>query len=271
LAFAGEFHAHDVGQTHHRSAAEHHGFGFQAAHAHRNHAQRINVRGVRIGADAGVGEGDAVFHLDNGRHFFQVDLVHDAVARRNHVHIFKGGFGPVDKVETVFVAAVFNIAVFLEGIGVEAAAFYCQRVVDNELGLHHGVYFRRVAAFVGNRIAQAGQIHQRGLAENIVAHHARGKPRKVDFLLALNQLREPRIERGLVDIVGTVDQVFRQNAAGVGQGVVAAGGDGLAGGAGVVVFEVGAGQGFEVLGVGAHGGFRFVFFLWAGFRRPVGV
>ena len=271
MAFAGELHAHNVGQAHHGSAAEHHGFGFQAAHAHGNHAQRINVWGVRIGAHAGVGEGDVIFYLNHGRHFFQVDLVHDAVACRNHVHIFKCGFGPVDKVETVFVTTVFNIAVFLEGIGVEAAAFYGQRVVDNQLGLHHGVYFGRIAAFVGNRIAQAGQIHQRGLAENIVTHYARGKPRKVDFLLALNQLREPGIERGLVDIVGAVYQVFRQNAAGVGQGVVAAGGDGLAGGAGIVVFEIGAGQGFEILGVGAHGGFRFVFFLWAGFRRPVGV
>ena len=172
--------------------------------------------------DAGVGERHTVFDLDDGRHFFQVDLVHNAVARRNHVHIFKGGFCPVDKVETVFVTPVFDFAVFAEGIGVVAAAFNGQRVVDDELGLHHRIHFGRIAAFFSNRIAQACQIHQRCLTQNIVTHHARRIPREVDFLFSLNQLTQPALQRRQVDFVCAVDQVLSQDTACIRQLVVRA-------------------------------------------------
>ena len=60
--------------------------------------------------------------MHDWRHFFQIDLVHDAVAGRNHIDIIEGSFCPLDKVKTVFVAAIFNIAVFLECIGVSTTA-----------------------------------------------------------------------------------------------------------------------------------------------------
>jgi hypothetical protein len=46
----------------------------------------------------------------------------------------------------------------------------------------------RVAALVGDGVAQAGQVHQRGLAEDVVAHHAGREPREVEVALALDQL-----------------------------------------------------------------------------------
>jgi len=131
----------------------------------------------------------------------------------NHVHIFKSGFRPVDKVETVFVAPVFDFAVFAERIGVVAAAFHRQRVVDDKLRLHHRIHFGRIAALLRNRIAQARQIHQRGLPQNIMAHHPRRIPRKIDFLLAFYQLAQPALQRRQIDFVRAVDQVLRQNAA----------------------------------------------------------
>jgi hypothetical protein len=120
--------------------------GFQAADADGDHAQRIDVRGVAVGADAGVGEGHAVAHLDHRRHFLQVDLVHDAVARRDHVDVLERLLGPVDEVEAVFVATVFDGAVLLERLRVEATALHRQRVVDDQLHRHHRVDLRRVAA-----------------------------------------------------------------------------------------------------------------------------
>src|SRR5690606_9201223 len=75
-----EFHADDVGQAHPGSAAQHHAFGLQTTNTDRDHAQRIDVRRVGVGAHASVRVGQAVVAVDDGRHFFQVDLVHDAVA-----------------------------------------------------------------------------------------------------------------------------------------------------------------------------------------------
>ncbi len=79
---------------------------------------------------------------------------------------------PVDEVKAVGVAAVFDCAVLLERLGVKAGALHGQRVVHDQLHGHHRVHLGRVAALVGNRIAQAGQIDQRRLAQDVVAHHA---------------------------------------------------------------------------------------------------
>ena len=239
LTFASELHANNVRQTHHGRAAEHDGFGFQTTHANRNHAQGIHMRRVAVGADAGVGEGNAVAVLNHRRHFFEVDLVHDAVARRNHVDVFKRGRAPVDEVETVFVAAIFDVTVFLEGVGVIAAAFHRQRVVDDQLRLHHRIDFGRIAALIGNRIAQTGQIHQGGLAENVVAHHAGREPREINFALALDQLVQPFVQGGGIGavVIGLAYQLLGQHAAGVGQTVVGAGFDGVNGGLCVVKID----------------------------------
>ncbi|MCY1543010.1 hypothetical protein D9M68_787970 [compost metagenome] len=90
--------------------------------------------------------------------------------------------------ETVFVAAVFDGAVLGEGIGIEAAALHRQRVIDDQLHRHYRVDLGGVAALVGNGVAQAGQVHQRGLAQDVMAHHARGEPREIEVALAPDQL-----------------------------------------------------------------------------------
>ena len=169
------------GRAHPRRAAQHHALRFQATDADGDHAQRIDVRGVAVGADAGVGEGHAVTHLDHRRHFLQVDLVHDAVARRDHIHVLERLLGPVDEVETVFVATIFDGAVLGERVRIEATAFHGQRVVDDQLRRHHRIDLRRVAALLGDGVAQAGKVDQRGLAENVVAHHAGREPREIEI------------------------------------------------------------------------------------------
>ena len=86
------------------------------------------------------------FDLDDGRHFFQVDLVHNAVARRNHVHIFKGGFVQLIKWKRSSLRRS-SISRFCGRHRVVAAAFNGQRVIDDKLRLHHRIHFGRIAAF----------------------------------------------------------------------------------------------------------------------------
>ena len=246
LQLAGQFDADAFRQTHPRRAAEHHAFGFQATDADGDHAQRIDMRGVAVGADAGVGERHAVTHLDHRRHFLQVDLVHDAVARRDHVDVLERLFGPVDEVETVFVATVFDGAVLLERLRIEATALDGQGVVDDQLRRHHRVHLRRVAALQGDGVTQAGEVDQGGLAENVVAHHAGREPREVEVAFALDELLQGFGERGRV---AATHQVFRQHAGGVRQSVVGAGLDGLDSRTDVEVIQMAAGQRFAEFSV----------------------
>ena len=217
--------------------------------------------GVTVGADAGVRERHAIAHLDHRGHFLQIDLVHDAVAGRYHVDVLESLFGPLDKVETVFIATVFDGTVFLERVRVETTGFDGQGVVDDQLGRHHRVDLGRVAALLGDGIAQAGEVYQCGLAENVMAHNTRREPWKVEVAFAFDQLAQGRVEGGRV---AATHQVFGEHAGGVRQGGVGAGGDCLDGRAGVEVVQAAAGERFAkfsvhrqdsvtVVAKGAHG------------------
>ena len=186
LTLAGQFNADDIGQAHHRRQAEHHGLGFQATDTDGDHAQRIDVRSVRVGANAGVWERNAATCLDHRTHFLQVDLVHDAVAGRDHVDVLERRLGPLDKVKAVLVAALLDGAVLLERIRIKAGEFHGQRMIDDQLGRHHRVDLGRIAPLLSDGITQTSQVDQSGLAENVVTHHPRRVPGKIQVLLALD-------------------------------------------------------------------------------------
>ena len=228
--------------------AEHHCLGFQAADADGDHAKRIDMRGVRVGADAGVGEGDATARLDHRAHFLQVDLVHDAVAGRDHVDVLERGLGPVDEVEAILVAPILDGAVLLEGVGIEARRLDGQGVIDDQLGRHHRVDLGRVTALLGDGIAQAGQVDQCGLAKNVVADHARRVPGKVQVALAVDQLLQ---RGGQVLRIAAAHQLLGEHARGVGQLAPGANLDRLDRLTSVEVIQCGAGQALAVLAI--HG------------------
>ena len=251
LRLARQLDGDDVRQAHPRGAAQHHVLGLEAADADGDDAERIDVRRVRVGADAGVGVGHALLDTDHRRHLLQVDLVHDPVARRDHVDVLERALRPVDEVEAVFVATVFDGAVLLEGVRIEATALDGERVVDDQLHRHHRVHLRRIAAEIGDGIAQAGEVDERRLAEDVVADHARREPREVEVALALDELAQVvRDTRRL----GAADDVLGVHARGVGQRGPGAGTDRIDGLAGVEIVEAGAGQRLAVGGV--HGGRR---------------
>ena len=193
--------------------------------------------GVAVGAHQGVGVGFAIDGVDHGAHPLQIDLVHDAVARGDHFDVLERALAPVDEVKAVLVAAVFDGAVSGEGLRVIAAAFHGQRVVDDQLHRHHRVHLRRVAAHVGDRVAQAGQVHQRGLAQDVMADHAHGKPREIQVATAFDQLAQVVVA---ACGIGTAHDVLGMHARGVRQRGPSAGLQGIDRGARVEVVERGA-------------------------------
>jgi len=106
--------------------------------------------------------------------------------------------------------------------------------VHDQLHRHHRIHLGRIAAAVGDRVAQAGQVHQRGLAEDVVAHHACGKPREIPLPLALDKLLQ---RLGEDRRVAAAHQVLGQHARGVGQRVVGTGLDRIHGGARIEVVQ----------------------------------
>jgi hypothetical protein len=221
---------------------------FQAAHTDSDHAQGIDVRGVAVGTHAGIREGYAVARLDHRRHFLQVDLVHDAVAWRDHVDVLERLLGPVDEVKTVFVATVFDGTVLLECLRIETTALDGQRVVDDQLNRHHRIDLGRVTTLIGDGITQASQIDQRGLTEDVVANHAGWEPGKVEVALALDQLAQGSLQSGRIT---ATHEVFRQYARGVRQLGVGTGRDGVHRLAGIEIVQRSARQRLTKLAV--HG------------------
>ena len=81
---------------------------------------------MAVGPYTGVWESDPIANLNHRRHLFEVDLMHDAVARWDDVHIVKGRLGPVNEMETVFIPSLFDCAVFFESIFFETGVFHRQ-------------------------------------------------------------------------------------------------------------------------------------------------
>ena len=113
------------------------------------------------------GKATLVANLNHRRHLFEVDLMHDAVARWDDVHIVKGRLGPVNEMETVFIPSLFDCAVFRKH-------FLRNRRIPppvsgrRSIGSGRPVHLGRVAALISNGISQTRQIYQRGLAQNVV-------------------------------------------------------------------------------------------------------
>ena len=62
--------------------------------------------------------------MDDRRHPLEVDLVHDPVARGDHINILEGCLSPIDEVKSIIIASVFNGAVLLEGVWLETRVFH---------------------------------------------------------------------------------------------------------------------------------------------------
>ena len=100
--------------------AEHRGLGLDAADAPAEHAEAVDHRGVRVGADAGVGVGRQLAvdlaGEDHAGQVLDVDLVHDAGARRDDLEVVERGLAPAQELVALAVALVLDLDVALERV-----------------------------------------------------------------------------------------------------------------------------------------------------------
>ncbi len=189
---AGEFHAHHIGGQKIHRLAQHGGFGLDAAHAPAHHANAVDHGGVAVGAHQGVG----VVHREcaglrrrvallalvhAARQVFEVDLVHDAKARRHHAKGVKGLHAPFHELVALAVALKFELHVQVERILLAV-------VIDHDGVVHHQVHGHQrldllgVLAQLGSHAAHGGQVGQQRHTGEVLQHHARNDKR--DLILA---------------------------------------------------------------------------------------
>ena len=165
--FAGEPEPDHLGNEHADRLAEHGRFGLDAADAPAEHAEAVLHGGVRVGADAGVRVGGAVVgHHDPGQ-VLDVDLVHDAGARRHDLELAERLLAPAQEREPLVVALELQVDVAVEGV--RAAEHVCHhRVVDDQFGRDQRVDLGRVAAQVAHSFAHGGQVDDGGDAGQVL-------------------------------------------------------------------------------------------------------
>ena len=189
LQLAGELEADHFGQHHRQRLAEHGGFRLDAADAPAEHRQAVHHRGVRVGADHGVGIGDvhggglAVdLHLvlaapDHARQIFEIDLMADAGAGRHDAEIVERALRPFQELVAFLVLPVFLFDVLLERL-VVAEERHRHRMVDDQIDRHLRIDLLRIAAELLHGVAHGGEIDHRRHAGEILHQHARRAERE---------------------------------------------------------------------------------------------
>ena len=129
---AGHAHADDRGRAELERLAEHDRLGLDAADAEAEHAEPVDHRRVRVGADERVGHGDAVADRHDAAEVLEVDLVHDAHARRHDAEGAERALGPAQQQVALAVALVLALDVVRVGLQ-RAGLVDLHRVVDHEV------------------------------------------------------------------------------------------------------------------------------------------
>ena len=192
---AGELEADDLRDEHRHGLTEHRGLGLDAADAPPEHTEAVHHRGVRVGADAGVGVGTQ--HTTHGAvvddlgEVLDVDLVDDAGPRRDDLEVVERGLAPAQELVALAIALVLDLDVALERVlGPEQVRD--DGVIDDELCGRQRVDLRRVAAEVGDGLAHRREVDDAGNTGEVLHHDARG--RELDLRVRLGR-GIPRPER----------------------------------------------------------------------------
>src|SRR5439155_6696263 len=108
-----ELHADDDRPRKVRRLAEHRGLGLDAADTPAEHAEAVDHRGMRVGAEEGVRPRHAVAYDDDLREPLEVHLVADARARRDDAEGLEGLARPAEERVALAVALVLALEVAL--------------------------------------------------------------------------------------------------------------------------------------------------------------
>ncbi len=169
----------------------------------QQHAEAVDHRGVRVGADAGVGgvRPEHAVHgavVDDLREVLDVDLVHDArPPRRDDLEVVERSLTPAQELVALAVALVLDLDVALDRVRA-AEQVGDDRVVDDHLGRRERVDLVRVAAEGRDGLAHGSEVDDAGNAGEVLHDHARG--RELDLGVGLGR-RVPRAERSICAFV----------------------------------------------------------------------
>ena len=204
----GQPEADHLRHEHRQRLAEHRRLGLDPADAPAEHAEAVDHRRVRVGADERVGEGDAVAHLDDAREVLEVDLVDDAGVRRHDAEVVERALAPAEKRVALVVPLELELDVaFDREPGRELV--HLHRVVDHELDRDQRVDRLRVAALVAHRVAHRREVDDARDAGEVLEQDARRSER--DLLRRLG-VGDPACNR-LGALLGALAQdVLEQDA-----------------------------------------------------------
>ncbi len=168
--------ADDLGHEHRDRLPEHRRLGLDAADAPAEHAEPVDHRRVRVGADERVGERLPVPCLDDAREELEVHLVADPGVRRHDLQRVERALAPAQEGVALAVALELELRVVPDR---EPACEVVDlhRVVDHELGRDERVDHARVAAERGHRVAHRGEVDDRGDAREVLQQDARRRER----------------------------------------------------------------------------------------------
>ena len=205
-----EFDADDLGEPHPDGPPEHHRFGLDPADAPAQNPQSVDHRRVAIGADERIGKSNPVLAHDDGRKFFEIDLMQDAVSRHHDVEVFHRLLRPGKEFKTLGVLAVFTRPVARQRIRLRSAHFDIERMVDHELGRHGRIDLARIAALFRHGVAQGREVDKRRCAQQILQNDPRRIKRKVRPRFPNGDFTQRSFKQGLV---GAAQDVFGKHPA----------------------------------------------------------
>jgi hypothetical protein len=102
---------------------------------------------------------------------FEVDLVHDAGARRHHLEIVERLLAPAQERVTLLVALELYFDVLFQ-CGCRAIGIHLYRVVDDQFGRGQRVDLGGIATELDHGVTHRGQVDDTGYASEILQHHA---------------------------------------------------------------------------------------------------
>ena len=207
---AGQAQSDDARRGHQRALTQHRGLRLDSANAPAKHAQPTDHRRVAIGAEQGVRarQRDPARFLqpDHGRKPFQIELMHDAAARRNQPDVGESPGAPFQEFESLSIALDLDLLIERHGVGT-AAMYGNQGVIADEVDRNARIDLPRIVAGSRHGIAQRRQIGHQRRAGKILQQQARRLKIQTAAPRAFGE--SGKIERSRV--VGLTQRAFEQD------------------------------------------------------------
>ena len=221
---AHQFQPDHIRQGHFQRFAQHGRDRLNPPHAPPQHPQPIDHRRVRVRAYQRIGEDlFTAVHGALGHHLrqaLQVDLVHDALARRHHPEVIKGLLRPAQQLVALPVALIFPGPVARQGLR-PPGEVHLHGVVNHQVSRDLGRDLGRVAPQPGMGRPHGRQIHHQRHAGQVLQQHP---PRVEGHRRAVGIPRLPMQDGagcpfGIRVFVPVAQGVLQQDPQGIGQPV----------------------------------------------------